>query len=69
MKDFMGVELAVGDNIVMCVGHGRNAGASLSKAVVIGFTEKFVRVTPTHSHNKDPRLTDPKKTIRMVSNN
>lgn len=43
MKDFLKQELSVGDRIIACVTHGRNAGATLVKGVVVGFTEKFVK--------------------------
>ena len=42
MKDFLGKEIEVGDKIVVAEGHGRNAGASLARAIVLGFTKAYV---------------------------
>lgn len=63
MKDFMGNVLAVDDDIVVCVGHGRNAGASLRKGRVVGFTKEFVRIVLS-GKDTDPRLTDPRKVVK-----
>lgn len=62
MKDFLGSELNVGDVIVAVVGHGRNAGASLEKGTVVGFTNEFVKaILPSICGN----TTDPSMAIRI----
>lgn len=45
MKDFLGKNIDIGDIIIVAASHGRNAGASLRKAVVTGFTKCFVEYT------------------------
>jgi hypothetical protein len=68
MKDFLGNELYEGDEIIACVGHARNAGASLVKGRIVGFTDKFVKTRiPTYNGydpGEDTRIS-PSKIIRM----
>jgi hypothetical protein len=42
MKDFVGNELAVGDEIVAIVSHGRNAGGSFSRGRITRLTDSNV---------------------------
>jgi len=68
MKDFLGNELNVGDKIVACVTHGRNAGATLVKGEVTGFTEKFVKTRiPTYNGYNPDEVTriSPEKVMRL----
>ena len=43
MRCYLGYELEVGDKVLICDNHGRNAGASFDFGVVVGFTPKMVR--------------------------
>jgi len=43
MKCYLGYDLEVGDKVLICSHHGRNAGASFDLGVVVGFTPKMVR--------------------------
>ena len=43
MKCYLGYELEVGDKVLICSHHGRNAGASFGLGVVVGLTAKMVR--------------------------
>lgn len=67
MKDFLGVELEVGDNIAACVSHGRNSGASLVRGKIIGFTNEFVKVHAPHYNtpNKYEYKVSPSKVIKI----
>jgi len=69
MKDFLQKDLEINDKVVACEGHGRNAGASLIKGIVIGFTEKFVRISVdskiTYYGNNTERLISPKKIVKL----
>ena len=44
MIDFLGKELSIDDYVVVAKTHGRNAGADLGIAKVIGFTDKYITV-------------------------
>jgi len=46
MKDAIGKELSVGDEIVYVDGNGR--GSSLNPAIVDGFTPKMVKILTVH---------------------
>ena len=61
MQDYLNRELSVGDAIIYASPHGRNAGASLEKGEVVGFTPQFVRVRDIGS--KVPHLVSPRKTL------
>ena len=65
MEDFNGKILKVGDSVVSCVAHGRNAGATLVTGEVIGFTKCMVRLkTTTYSGIEDKnRLIMPTKVL------
>lgn len=43
MKDFAGIKIEIGDTVIAAVSHNKNAGASLSKFKVTGFTPTFVK--------------------------
>lgn len=47
MKDFVGNELQIGDKVVYC--RSRKNGMDMIKTVVVGFTEKMVKVEKLHS--------------------
>ena len=69
MIDFLGQELNVGDNIVACVSHGKNSGATLVKGTVTGFTKEYVRGNiPGYVHWMKPeeRLISPTKVIKIL---
>ena len=69
MNDFLNKSLEIGDEIVACVPHGRNSGASLVKGIVIGFTNTMVRASIPSYNVKEPenRLIHPKKIVRYIS--
>lgn len=47
MKDFVGNELQIGDKVVYC--RSRKNGMDMIKTVVVGFTEKMVKVEKLRS--------------------
>lgn len=47
MKDFVGNELQIGDKVVYC--RRRKSGMDMIKTVVLGFTEKMVKVEKLYS--------------------
>lgn len=47
MKDFVGNELQIGDKVVYC--RSRKSGMDMIKTVVVGFTEKMVKVEKLQS--------------------
>lgn len=67
MKDFLGVELEVGDNIVACASHGRNSGATLVRGKIVGFTNEFVKVHAPYynTSNSYEYKISPKKVIKI----
>lgn len=69
MQDFLHQELEVGDEVVIAINHGVNAGADLSTGVVIGFTPKMVRVDKTLRHAGEPqrgvKLIAPYKVVKV----
>ena len=67
MQDFLGNELDVGDKLVVCATHGRNSGATLVKATVIGFTNQFVRVVggSYKSNRENEYKISPEKVIKI----
>jgi hypothetical protein len=44
MKDINGIEIEVGQNVVMAMPHGRNAGASLLRGTIVRMCPKTVKV-------------------------
>ena len=42
MKDFLGVDIEVGDTVIACVSHGKNSGATLVMFDVTRLTDKMV---------------------------
>lgn len=70
MKDFLGNELVIGDNIVASVSHGKNAGASLVKGKIVGFTAQYVKAElPRYwaSFGDEERLISSNKVIKMAN--
>ena len=47
MRDFVGNELAIGDEVVYC--RSRKNGMDMIKAKVIGFTDKMVKIDHRNS--------------------
>jgi hypothetical protein len=69
MKDFLGNDLQEDDEVVVCVGHGRNSGASMSRAKIVGFTTHFVVVDLYKSDGtlniNDRKKTHPSKVVKI----
>ena len=55
MKSFNGIELEVGQKVVVAMAHGRNSGASLMAGKVVKINPKTVRVLGrSGEYTKDP---------------
>jgi len=54
MKDFNNKDITVGASALVCEGHGRNAGASFSKAKVVSLTARMVRLKPLSYSEDNP---------------
>lgn len=69
MKDFLGQELKVGDKIIIADSHGRNAGASLVKAKVTGFTPQMVKFKKSYNGKpiKEESRCYPEKVAKLDS--
>ena len=71
MKDFLGNELAIGDNVIAAISHGRNSGATLVKFTITGFTNKFVTGTipdyTGYTGRFSQKKISPEKIVKMDS--
>lgn len=67
MMDFLGNEIHLGDMVVIAIGHGYNAGASLSVGHVVAITAKRIKAADTLNYTgtkiKEPVLISPIKAV------
>lgn len=64
MKSFNGIELEVGQSVVVAMPHGRNSGASLMNATVTKLLPKTIRVQG--SGNNGLQRKDPDKIVVLL---